>query len=350
MPEQLRKFIKEVRINAEIITYDEPTIEHYIITPILNHLGWYISNTDGIKLRYKVGTDKVDYALMVENKPRVFIEAKRGGLQFDIKEKKQVLNYADYQGVELAILTNGVSWDFYLPHHKGSWDERKFYNINIYKQDSDEIVSKFYDFLEKNNVGNGKAIENANITYETQKKEKIILETIPEAWNEIINEPHELLIELMKNTVEKICEFKPADEDIIKFLKTMKPSAISIKDKTPYIPYPLLQQKSNGKVEKITHKKLKDFIIELLYKSGKITRQKAMEKIYNKFENIFSQSWWQERDSTTLTRWQHRIDSIIVKMRKLEFVQDKDISGRSYWELTSKGIQLAKQLALQKSE
>ena len=149
MSEQLRKFIEDIKSNPEVNYYDEPTIEHAVVTPLLKCLGWNISNTNGIKFRYIVGKDKVDYALMVNSKPRVFIEVKRSGLQFNVDEKKQLLNYADYQGVEQAILTNGLSWEFYLPLHKGSWEERKFYSIDISQQDLDDIVSKFLGFLEK---------------------------------------------------------------------------------------------------------------------------------------------------------------------------------------------------------
>lgn len=322
MSEGLRKFIEELKNNPEITSYTEREIEHVIITPLLNQLGWYISNTDGIKLQYSVGTDKVDYALIVKGKPQVFLEVKRGGCQFDINEKKQILNYADYQGVELAILTNGISWDFYLPHHKGSWDKRKFYNIDIYRQDSDEIASKFYDFLEKNNVGNGKAIENANMAYEVQKKEKIILETIPEAWGRIINEPHELLIGLMKDTVEKLCDYKPDDGDIKLFLK----NKIHTLQKENIF--------TNDNDSKIGREQLTNSIIEILYNSGgKLKSDEAIKELYKKYENIFSQDCCQRKDTTGVV-WKHAIHSTIATMRNKGLIKEVKESKRAFWELS----------------
>jgi hypothetical protein len=51
--------------------------------------------------------------------------------------------------VGLAILTNGISWYFYLPLQEGSYEQRNFYTIEIYDQESEEIVKKFEEFLSK---------------------------------------------------------------------------------------------------------------------------------------------------------------------------------------------------------
>jgi hypothetical protein len=47
----------------------------------------------------------------------------------------------------------------------------------------------------------------------------LIEETIPEAWNKIITEPDSLLIDLLSETTEKICGFKPEIDETTRFFK-----------------------------------------------------------------------------------------------------------------------------------
>ena len=57
--------------------------------------------------------DRVDYALLIDKTPKVFVEAKEEGNRWKgIKE--QFMGYA-FHGVQIAALTNGATWWFYLP-------------------------------------------------------------------------------------------------------------------------------------------------------------------------------------------------------------------------------------------
>ena len=81
-----------------------------------------------------------------------------------------------------------------MPLLEGSWEQRKFYTIDVYDQDADEVASKFEDFLLKENVVSRKAIENAENVYESKQKKGIIKSTIPKAWNKLVTEPDEDLM------------------------------------------------------------------------------------------------------------------------------------------------------------
>ncbi len=119
------------------------------------------------------------------------------------KHQEQLLNYSFQEGVKLAVLTNGITWWFYLPLHEGSWEQRKFYTIEIYDQDAEEISQKFWDFLSKENVVSGKAIVSAETIYKGRQKQHLIEITLPKAWNKIIKESDENFIELIAETTEK---------------------------------------------------------------------------------------------------------------------------------------------------
>jgi hypothetical protein len=157
----------------------------------------------------------VDYALRI-NQSIVFIEVKKVSEDLEKENhQEQLLNYSFQQGVKLAILTNGITWWFYLPLHEGNWNKRKFYSIDINEQNSEEIATKFIEFLSYENVKNGIAFTNAEKVKKAKDKQKILEETIPKAWTKILNEFNPSLIELINETIEKISGYQ-ADEQLIK--------------------------------------------------------------------------------------------------------------------------------------
>ena len=65
----------------------------------------------------------------------------------------------------------------------------------------------------------GKAYENAESIYKGKLKKKALEETLPEAWNKLISEADSLLLDLLPETTEKLCGFKPEDNEVARFLK-----------------------------------------------------------------------------------------------------------------------------------
>lgn len=219
MGEQLLDFIRSLKLDKSIGTYDEAATKQAIILRCLHILGWNTFNIDEVHPEYSVGRDRVDYSLRIDRVNKVFLEVKRVGEDLEKENhQKQLLNYSFQQGVRLAILSNGVTWWFYLPLHEGNWEQRKFYSIDIYQQVAEDIASKFIDFLSKENIAGGKAFENAESAYRSQQRRKVLQENLPKAWNMIISEPDELLVELINETTEKICGYRADDDAIRRFL------------------------------------------------------------------------------------------------------------------------------------
>jgi flagellar biosynthetic protein FlhB len=55
-------------------------------------------------------------------------------------------------------------------------------------------------------------------TIKSKQKQYLIKETLPKAWNKLITEPDELLVELLAETTEKLCGYKPDSETVEQFL------------------------------------------------------------------------------------------------------------------------------------
>lgn len=220
MIEGITKFVENLKSNLRLLTYGEEATKQSIILPLLNLLGWNVFNIEEVSPEFSVENGRVDYSLRLNNTNEVFIEVKKTSEDLDkIQYQEQLLNYSFRHGVELAILTNGLTWWFYLPKEKGDWKARKFYSIDITQQQSADVAKRFVDLISKSNVQLGKALQNAKTLYEEKLKKKIFEKTLPESWNKIISEPESLLLELLAETTEKLCGFKPNIEEVVRFIE-----------------------------------------------------------------------------------------------------------------------------------
>lgn len=251
MRENLLNFIRKIKLDENLKFHDEASTKQGIILPILSYLGWNPFDVNEVYPEYSVSSKKVDYSLRNNNLNKVFIEVKKVNEDLE-KHQSQLLNYAFQEGVKLAVLTNGITWWFYLPLNEGNWEQRKFYAIEILNQDEKEIVENFINFLSKENVISGKAIKNAENIYKSKKRIQLIQETLPKAWSKLLTEPDEILVELIAETTEKICGYKPDNKIVEDFLKNYVQNITGIKAKQKY------ENKNSEYMSIFNHKSLKN--------------------------------------------------------------------------------------------
>ena len=224
--DQLSRFVEEnlkAKLDAgdTMVHYDEAATKQGVILPILHHLGWNTYDVNEVHPEYDLDGKKIDYSLRIGESSRVFIEAKRIQAELESHEE-QLLNYAFKEGVRLSILTNGLTWWFYLSLEEGSWEERKFYTIHIPQQDTQDVVSNFVKFLQRDNVQSGQALRNAEEVYRSRTRLNVLRKTIPQVWSRIVGEPHEFLMDLIAEETEEACGYKPDEKTIKGFLAANK--------------------------------------------------------------------------------------------------------------------------------
>jgi predicted type IV restriction endonuclease len=205
MKDKIISFVNELKLKKEIHSYDEQATKQGIILKILLILGWDVFDINEVYPEYVLKSQRVDYSLRINKKNKVFIEAKRISTELE-NHQEQLLKYSFRAGVSLAILTNGLSWWFYLPLMKEAWwEEKKFYTVDLLQQEPERIAAKFVELLSKDNITSGQAIKNAEATHEDQQKRNIIKKTLPKAWNKIISEPQDAVVNLLMDTTETLC-------------------------------------------------------------------------------------------------------------------------------------------------
>ena len=336
MIEKLKTFIESLKTKQRPIANESAT-KQAIILPLLSLLGWDTTNIDEVSPEYSVENGRVDYSLRIKKENKVFIEVKKQGDDLE-NHQEQLLNYSFREGIEIAILTNGITWWWYLPTKKGDWRTRKFYTIDTDQQDSHDVAQKFVDLLSRDNVLTGKAYENAESIYKGKSRKNAVEKTLPEAWNELISEADSLLLDLLSKTTEKLCGYKPEDNEVVRFLKRYGDRfRVSPQEETPGLGPPVT---SSPGTEKKSQEDLIPVIVKVLQeKDGRASKGELEKEIYRRFKDVFKDSWYQETVSHGIPRWQHNIAWAKEIAKKKGFIKGLCDFGRGIWELTEKGMQ-----------
>ena len=200
----------------------EEDVKVAVILPILNELGWNHADPGSLKPEYPAGPGRVDYALLCHGRPQVFIEAKRrGGL--DVQAETQLFGYAANNGVPLLVLSDGLYWDFYLSMADGPPEERRFHRLELRDQDRvRQYAETLETFLRKRQVASGEARRNAENRLEGDRSRKRARDAMPDAWNALLDEPDELLCELLADKVQTRTGVEPQRPDVEEFLQRLK--------------------------------------------------------------------------------------------------------------------------------
>ena len=267
--DRLSEVIEDLQMDRDRNTLVEAEVSSNV-RRVFNALGWEADNHREVKPEHSVGNRKVDYALLINRTPQVFVEVKRGVEQLD-KHQEQLLDYAFKEGIPLAILTNGTTWWFYLPLQPGNWESRRFAAFSLNEQE--ELVRVLADVLSKENVGDGSAFDNA----ESVKRQSRIQETMQEAWNQLIDESDELIVARIQEKVGELCKHEPDENEVKAFLKMHREDIrIHPTPAAPPRPAPLKRRKKTSTRLNVTmrdgtvikHQKAMDTFVEVIRKIG----------------------------------------------------------------------------------
>ena len=215
----LSQHIEDVRVCLEAGRYsNEAAVSQGIVLRLLQALGWPTYNTQIVCPEFNLAGKRVDYALCYpSNKPVAFIEVKQQGTSAGAE--KQLFEYAFHDGIQLAILTDGQEWNFFLPAEQGSYAERRVYKLDILERKISESVARLEKYLSHEGIISGEAIAAAREDYKNVSRSRQMRATLPEAWTKLIKDEDELLLELLADTVESLCGFKPDVDTVALFLK-----------------------------------------------------------------------------------------------------------------------------------
>ena len=205
---------------------NEAAVSSGVVLPILDALGWPAFDPSVVAPEYGVGKRRVDFALLTNGTPAVFVEVKQPGLADGAD--RQLFEYAFHEGVPIAILTDGVTWHVYLPSGQGSYDERRVHLLDLLERDPDESADRLERYLARDAVESGEAFERAQKDHQRAKQRKGAAEAIPQAWTNLLADPEAPVAAFLSGEVERVSGFEADPKDLRSFLSSLRPASGSL--------------------------------------------------------------------------------------------------------------------------
>lgn len=151
LKESIARLSQSVSATRHVIISEEHTKMAYIV-PLLLNLGWDVYNPMEVVPEYTcdVGTkkgEKVDYALLLNNKPMLIVEAKDCRASLGSQNYSQLYRYYTTTEAKIAILTNGVEYKFYTDSiRENIMDSEPFFVFNVldYGEKDIKMLAKFH--------------------------------------------------------------------------------------------------------------------------------------------------------------------------------------------------------------
>lgn len=169
------------------------------IDPLLQALGWDVKDPDEVQLEYPTIDGKsVDYAPKLNRKPVLFIEAKPlNDPLTDVRAITQIINYANNDGIEWCILTNGITYKVYRSTEKAEAPDKLLFEVSIDPKESEgkpvqQIAEQFSRFS-RDAMAQGILDEIGEQVFTTGKVRK--------ALDRLFFDPSPQLMKLIRSTI-----------------------------------------------------------------------------------------------------------------------------------------------------
>ncbi len=154
----IEKLQEMIGRHRDYLSENETRTRQVLIDPLLQALGWDVSDPDIVQLEYKVKQKRADYVLMWNGKPIAVIEAKRLGSSIEDNETTQVHAYANQNGIPYMIATDGDRWEMYEVFKQAPLAERQLMKFQLSQQLAHENTLQALRIW-KPNLGSGSPTE-----------------------------------------------------------------------------------------------------------------------------------------------------------------------------------------------
>ena len=200
--DKLKQAIQTLRTKLEGLrkrSLKETPTRTIVVDPLLGALGWDVRDPDEVQLEYPtVDSKSVDYALMINKKPVLLVEAKSLDDRLDdVKCITQIVGYAANDGIVWCVLTNGVKWKVYRSVEKCAAPDKLMFEVSLDPRDDaempiEEIATHLWR-LSREQMATGTLDALGEQTFTDGKVRK--------ALDSIMSDPPKPLLKIIRNVV-----------------------------------------------------------------------------------------------------------------------------------------------------
>ncbi|MCH8910749.1 MAG: type I restriction enzyme HsdR N-terminal domain-containing protein [Chloroflexi bacterium] len=138
---------------------NEALTRSVLIDPLLNYLGWDLSDPGQVVVEYNAGGGRADYALFGDDKttPTLIIEAKSLGTSLE-PVIKQALYYSNQSGVKYCAVTDGRKWFVYDVFRQARIEDRVVVQFDLRMDEHHKCVMQSLWFWRGNFSGSSEPV------------------------------------------------------------------------------------------------------------------------------------------------------------------------------------------------
>lgn len=128
---------EKIKKHRDDLQSNETLVRYALINPLLQALGWDVSDPEEVIPEYSTEAGRPDYALKKDGKIIAFLGAKK------LHKNEELLQYVSYtlsEGVKYFITSDGATWEVYDAYKKGKLENKKIISWNIEKDLPEEVV------------------------------------------------------------------------------------------------------------------------------------------------------------------------------------------------------------------
>ncbi len=197
--DHLREVVATIRRDAEgwrRHALNETTTRTIIINRVLEALDWDLSDLEEVRQEYVTLDGKlVDYALCLNKKPVLLIEAKPlNDALDDVKQITQVVNYGNIAGIAWVVLTNGLRWKVYRSVEHCPAPDKLLFEVVLDAPDQTEAqASEMLSRLSRDAIARGELDAVGERVFTDGKIRKIL--------DALLREPDTRLVNLVRQQI-----------------------------------------------------------------------------------------------------------------------------------------------------
>ena len=126
-----------------------------------------------------------------------------------------MLGYAYYESADICALTTGLEWWLYLPAARVPVSKRRFAVLRIMEDPSEQLVTDLTTFLSRETLASGQAEQRAKARLEEVR----LNSEVPSIWEEMLQEPDDDLIALLRRRVHERAHLRLTNEQVMAALQ-----------------------------------------------------------------------------------------------------------------------------------
>jgi hypothetical protein len=194
--DQLKALSSKIAKQKELVQTEEATKNAFVM-PFIAALGYNVFDPTEVtpELAADIGVkkgEKVDYAILKDNKPIILFECKWCGANLDQEHFSQLCRYFTNTEARFGILTNGIVYRFYTDSEEpNKMDSKPFLEINML-----DIKDSLVDDLKKFTKASFNLEETLNSAIELR-----YMKEIKQVLSDELNNPSESLVKFFTSKV-----------------------------------------------------------------------------------------------------------------------------------------------------